>query len=401
MSMGLKVLLLNFPREEIFKVPSNVTITQATIEEDLTLHDFHAIIVDTAEILDDRWWPHTTTYLFSRVYKSNDLENFGKRVKEQIVTGGITFCFSSFKGHRSMKSTDYHFDLSNYFFCPIDLGVVNETGNTFYPKFEELKYFASLLKTVSAGEIEWSCYFSKVPKNARVLGTNRAGYSVFLEVPLGAGKLVMLPLFKNRAQAVTTIVNEIIPQMIQEEEITFIPKWLPDFSSPFEKQTRSVLNAIQKAKRLLYTKDKALKKAVAFAFDKLGFKVDILPDGTLPDLRIADGEQRGIVEVKGHENRQATRRDVLQLLGYLSETEIEEKGIVVSNHEFSKEPSKRSEKAFTDGAIQLGERNDISLVSSINLYKVTMKISEKRMNDVAMKKIRDKIMIGSGEVQLF
>ena len=401
--MPLKVLLLNFSRAEISRVPSNVVITQSTIEQKPTLYDFHAILMDTSEILKDRWWPHddfgrTITHSYHSLI---ELTQFQKKVKEQLETGGITFCFSSSKSTQRISINARGLDkIDNYFFCPIDLGVVSESGDTFNPRFEELKYFTPLVKHMSLKDIEWSCYFSKVPKNARVLGVNRAGYSVFIEVPLGTGKLVMLPRFKDRIKAATIIVNEIIPQMIREEEVTFVPKWLTSFSSPFENQIRIALKEIEKAKRLLFTKDKVLEKAVAFALEKLGFEVNILPDGTLPDLRIADEEQRAIVEVKGHENRQATRRDVLQLLGYMSETDIEEKGIVISNHEFSKEPSKRSNQAFTDGAVKLGKSNDISLISSASLYKVVIKVLEEKLDSETVKKMRDKIMSSSGLVQL-
>lgn len=400
--MTVKVLLLNLPKQQIKRVPGNMTITQATIAKCPTLHDFHAIITDTAEIFGGQWWEAASaTYIYTSTHSYGDIQNFRKKVKEQIETGGITFCFSSSRVYRNIRDRKATVNtLDNYFFCPIDLGIVSSQGDTFYPKFDELRYFAPLLKQIPPEEIEWSCYFSKLPKNTRVLGVNRAGYSVFAEVPLGAGKLVMLPRFKDRTQAATIIVNEIIPRMIHEEEVTFVPKWLPDFSSPFEKLIRSTIGEIERAKRLLFTKDKGLKKAVAFAFEKLGFEVEILPDGTLPDLRVADGEQKAIVEVKGHEKRQATRRDVLQLIGYLSETDIEEKGIVVSNHEFKKEPRERNEKAFTAGAIQLGEKMEVSLVSTINLYEIVMKILEKKLNRPATKKIRGKIMAGSGTVQL-
>ena len=402
--MTLKVLLLNFPIAEILRVPSNIAVTEATIENIPTPHDFHCIILDASEILGERWWSGVTSSgnIVSRRYTTKGIGNFSKRIEEQIKTGGITFCFSSFWHREGMylQLEGGYTKIDNYFFCPANLGVVNESGETFFPKFDKLTYFTPLIKHIPPKEIAWECYFSKVPKNARVLGVNRAGYSVFMEVPLGAGKLVMLPRFKNRVEAATILVNEIIPQIIREEDVTFVPQWLPEFSSPFEKQVRSALNEIERAKRLLFTKDKALKKAVAFAFKKLGFRVNILPDGTLPDLRITDEEQRAIVEVKGHENKQANRKDVLQLLGYSSETDDEEKGIVVCNHEFNKEPSKRSEKAFTKGAVQLGERNDISLISSVSLYKMVMKTLEKKLDNAAMKKMRDNIMAGSGLVPL-
>ena len=402
--MALKVLLLNFPRTEILEVPRNITITAATIENIPTPHDFHCILLDASEVLDKKWWPAATSsdVIVSNRYGMKGIENLGNRIKEQIRTGGVTFCFSSSWHQKDIFLTrrGTYSKIDNFFFCPANLKVANEQGDTFYPKFEELRYFTPLIKHIPPKEIGWTCFFSKVPKTARVLGVNRAGYSVFMEVPLGAGKLVMLPRFKNRAKATTIIVNEIIPQIIREEEVIFVPSWLPGFSSPFEKRVRSSLNEIEKAKRLLFTRDKVLKRTIAFAFEKLGFEVNILPDGTLPDLRIVDGEQTAIVEVKGHENRQATRRDVLQLLGYLSETDVEEKGIVVSNHEFNKEPSKRREKAFTNGAVQLGKRNSISLVSSVSLYKVVMRTLEKKLDNAAMKKMRDEIMAGSGLVPL-
>jgi len=69
----------------------------------------------------------------------------------------------------AVSENSYHL-VSNYFLCPIDLGVVSECGDTFYPKFEELRYFTPLLRQIPPKDVEWSCYFSKVPKNARVLG---------------------------------------------------------------------------------------------------------------------------------------------------------------------------------------------------------------------------------------
>lgn len=93
--MVLKILLLNFPREEILNVPGNVSIAQMTIEDNPTLHDFHAILMDTTEILNNKWWKHDR---YSSVYVAPEkLKGFNGRVKEQIETGGVTFCFSSNK----------------------------------------------------------------------------------------------------------------------------------------------------------------------------------------------------------------------------------------------------------------------------------------------------------------
>ena len=127
---------------------------------------------------------------------------------------------------------------------------------------------------------------------------------------------------------------------------------------------------------MLYAKDKVLKKAVAYAFQKLGFEVNILPDGTLPDLEVSADEVKGVIEVKGYDNKQADRKDVLQLLGYLSETDANVKGIFVSNHELQVSPDSKSPLAFTDGAIQLGNKTELCLLSSIDLWKAVSLVLE-------------------------
>ena len=179
-----------------------------------------------------------------------------------------------------------------------------------------------------------------------------------------------------------------------------MPQWVPDFSSPYEKEVKTTLKELENSKRLLYTKDKVLKKAVAFGFKKLGFKVEILPDGTLPDLRVIDGEQIAVVEVKGHENRQADRKDVLQLLGYISEEDTKEKGVFVCNHEFLVEPDKRNKKAFTEGAIQLADCNNLSLVSAVDLHNAILKIIASKLSDSTAEELRKRIMISRALVPL-
>jgi hypothetical protein len=400
-TMVLKVLTLNFSAKDVpvQTIPANIEITQATFTNSPTPHDFHVLLIDASEVLNSEWWEKSPKgYITSSKHTHEYFLKFKDRIGEQIRTGGITFCIS-YRHFGKYFSSEFH-EIDNYFFCPIDLGIVNEKGNTFHLKYEELKYFNPLFCKIPVDDIEWDCYFSKPPEEARILGTNRARYPVFMEVPLGAGKLVLLPRFKDRQKAVAIIIKEIIPQMIQAEDFVAVPQWVFDFSSPYEQNVKTTLKELETAKRLLYTKDKALKKAVAFGFKKLGFKVDVLPDGTLPDLRISDGEQKIVVEVKGHENKQADRKDVLQLLGYISEEDTKEKGVFVSNHEFNNEPEKRRATAFTDGAILLADCNNISLISSVDLYGSVLKILGNKLSDATAKEIRKKIMTGHALVSL-
>lgn len=391
--MVIKVLTLNFPKEDLPDISDNIEVTQASFIRTPTPHDFHVVLLDASEVLNGKWWNLTKLgYIGSNDFTFDHFYKFKDKIGEQVKTGGITFCFG-YKQFEVYFESEYK-KIDNYFFCPIDLGIVNEKGNTFSLKPYELKYFSPLFSKIPIEDIEWECYFSKVPEGTRILGMNRAKYPVFMEVPIGIGKLVLLPRFKNRKKAVAIILNEIIPQMIHEDESVAIPQWVSGFSPPFESELKNTIKELETAKRLLYTKDKTLKKAVAFAFKKLGFQVEILPDGTMPDLKISDGEQKAVVEVKGHENKQSDRKDVLQLLGYISEEDIKEKGIFLSNHEFNIEPTKRHKNAFTDGAILLADCNKLSLVSSIDLNNIVSKVIENKLCDSSLIELRKTIMTG-------
>ena len=390
--MPIKVLLINFPRHEIYSIPSNVEITDGHAGEEPTLHDYHAVILDVEEILKNEWRPKDwTSERLAHWVKALD-----ERIGEQIKTGGLTFCFS---GERRTKPLPFMV-LDNYDWCPIDFKVTSLSGDTFYPKFEELRYYTPLLKGLQEKAVFWSCYFSELPETSRVLATNRAGYPVFAEIPIGLGKLVMLPRFKNRPQAVTRIVNEVIPHLIREEEPTFLPEWLSDFAPPVETKTRDLLREIETAKKLLYTKNKPLKKAAAYALEKMGFAVKVLPDGTLPDLEVSANGLNGVVEVKGHDRKQGDRNDVLKLLGYLSETDTEAKGIFVCNHELRVGPSSRSEKAFTEAAISVAVKSEICLLSSIDLWNAVLSVIEGKITQEELRKIRNSIMTATGPTTL-
>ena len=396
--MPIKVLLVNFPREEIYQTPVNVEIASNEIlgVTRSTIHDYHVIILDVNEINKTWGFVRGKDAQVQELFHDY-LKGLAAQLREQIETGGVAFCFAGpLNDLRGQPYSD-----TNYDWCPIDLGIVSASGDTFYPKSEELRYYNALLKNVPDKGIIWSCYFSKLPENSRVIATNRAGYPVFAEIPIGQGKLVMLPTFKDRLQAVTTVVNELVPQMVHEEEPFPAPDWLPNFSSEIEAKTRTLLKEIDTAKKLLYAKDKVLKKAVAYAFQKLGFSVNILPDGTLPDLEVSADEMKGVIEVKGHDNKQVDRKDVLQLLGYLSETDAKVKGMFVSNHELRIPPDSRSPQAFTEGAIQLGNRNELCLLSSIELWKAVSLVLENKASSETLTRIRKSLMTGTGPVKIF
>jgi hypothetical protein len=400
--MPLKALLLNVSAEGIIAKNKTLSITQANINSKPTLHDYHAIIIDVSDVLNPAFWGLLAE---SRIDASNiRLKDFKEQVEEQIGTGGITFLFcggsvTSEFGYKTDTNTNFGY-INNYFPSPIDPGIVNEQGDTFYVKNEEVHYFSPLVTKMLDGGISWECFFSELPENARVIATNRAGYPIFAEVPIGNGKLVLLPRFKDRQSAINIIVNDVLPHMVHEDETIAIPDWVATLNHPFEKEIRETLGKIGKAKRLLYTKDRLLKKAAAFAFETIGFYVVELPEDAHADLEIIDGAQKAVVKVKGLEMRLSDRIDVLPLLGYSTPEGNAAKGVFVSNSEFFKAPEQREKSAFKQGALELANDTKLTLLSTIELYNLVMATLQGKATASDVQQFREKILQGKGIINL-
>jgi hypothetical protein len=132
----------------------------------------------------------------------------------------------------------------------------------------------------------------------------------------------------------------------------------------------------------------------------LEFKAEKLHSGAHVDVKITDGDRSALIEVKGHENRQAHRAEYLQLLGYLAEIENPPKGILIVNHEFEKPIHERSESAFIPELNKIAENADIALISCVDLYKIVMGIIENKINDEQKILIRKTILSESGLINL-
>jgi hypothetical protein len=222
--LPIKVLLLNISSEIKFS-NEKVVVFHSNLENRVVLHDFHVILMDMNELLDSKYW-HTKNGLLTTGYQSRS--HLAKDIEKQLLTGGIIFCFS---GEKKIAQCYNYFDasvftasdgktawLSNSFFLPSDLDIINEGGDTFYPRLEELGYFSQLIKQIPKEDIRWRCYFSKLPQKTRVLATNRAKYPIFIEITIGPGKLIMLPYFVNQNEVINEIITKIIPQIFPEDE---------------------------------------------------------------------------------------------------------------------------------------------------------------------------------------
>ncbi len=390
------------------QVINDIIFQNATLQTHPTLHDFHIIIVDMDEIFSSEYWQGD---------KHFDPDVVRSKFQEQIVSGGVVICFSGEPKtmfsrnvqayHNIQKSDDPRHSLvadgylSNYFFCPIPLGIKNENGVTFSFVPENLKNFKPLMKKIPTNDVFWRCYFSNIPEFVKPLGINRAGYAVFIEASLGEGKLVMLPSFKNKNYVFKLLFEEIIPQMIKEENLGQMePKWLTEMEFQSEIMLKQKLSQIRSAKQLISTNGRALEKAVMSTFSLMGYQVEKMNTGSHADIRITDKNKNALVEVKGHRTRQANRTEFNQLFAYLAEIENPPKGIMVVNHEFGKPLNDRNEFAFTSDLISLANKADIALISSVELFGLAFKIIENKVTNDQLIEIRQAILNGSGIINL-
>ena len=96
-------------------------------------------------------------YISSAKHDLDYFKAFKNKFDEQIRTGGVTICFGSHEFSQTYAYSNYV--IGNYFFCPFDLGIVNEKGDTFNLKYEELKYFNPLFNKTCTADITWIAIF--------------------------------------------------------------------------------------------------------------------------------------------------------------------------------------------------------------------------------------------------
>jgi hypothetical protein len=401
--MTIKILFINSKLNDKIDKTKEFEIFSTTFQKLPTLHDFHVLFIDTEELINLAFW------IKSKVFDYADAK---LKILEQISSRGFTFCFCSTYDYLEQKVLEKSSQgeycnnlLNNYFFTPPEVFISNESGDTFTPEYADLGFYNPLFKNnkIPLSDISWKCHFTNLPKGSLVLGRNRAGHPVFVEIPVGSGKLVMLPYFKDKSIVANIIIKEILPQIFKEENIEYsIPAWLKDYDIPIEQELRSKLSKIQNTKKLLFTQSKPLEKAVELAFSLLGFKVKRLEPGSHADILIFDDDFKALVEVKGHSNRQAKRVELSQFFSTV--TEFQEfdkisKGIFVVNHEFEKKPENRSKEGFTQDAVQLAETVGLTLITSTDLYEIIIGVIFDDMNEIGKKIIRDKIKDSSGIVK--
>jgi hypothetical protein len=413
-----RILFAGFEKDSIPQIASGFDVEVSTRKfPDLSLPpallDYHIVVLDVAMIDREQSRIKLLVEQNNKTGEGTDFHElaFDTSVslsaplfKELIETGGIVLAFadaeSSWNGRAltklgsagtgAVKFENNYVGKSSYSWLPVALKVVNKSGPNVYPK-TTVGDFKVLSDSFREEDRNWQCYFIDCPKNSNVLFTNRAEYAIGLEVPLGKGRLVLLPRFGNVTYATKLLIEKVVlPQLgfkEQKRPASIRQSWVAKFEFSAKRkamedmeQARSRIEEYSNLEPLLDSSGEELRQAVRVAFSKIGFQVTQPPE-TKPveDLDLAFDNWNAIVEVKGKE-ADANLRDLRQLLSYLVEVrDIDGKsdmnGIFVINH-YSKVDAETRGKPFTPEAEDLAKKQRIMLCTSYDIYLAIGKVLE-------------------------
>jgi len=329
--------------------------------------------------------------------------------KQLVETGGCVFCFADsetkWDGQYYANNTYYaHEGKSSYSWMPVSVKVVQGSGPHVDLAPLAVNY-KTLIDNFQEMDRSWTCYFTDYPINSTLLFVNRAGYAVGLEIPIGKGKLVLLPRFSNVIHAARLLIEQTyLPSAGAKQKSKRVSSvrqsWVTKFE--FASKKRAVeelgrakrdIEEYQRFEPLLDADGEELRQVVKLAFLKIGFQV-VQPSESKPvqDLNLTFGKWEAVVEVKGKIS-DANITDLRQLLQYLvDQRDIEGRpdmnGIFVINH-FCKIDLEKRGAPFTQAAVELAKKHKITLMSSSELYSAIGKAFDGKDTFEA---IRDRII---------
>jgi len=343
-----------------------------------TIFDYELVIIDLREM--------SVGWYAAHAQKKPEFEKFFK-------SGGM--CYVIIDGYYKRDFA------SNFGWCPFadELEIENKSGETVTCESMDAKFIFDSIK------FSWSCFFSKCPKNAIVLASNRAGDPISIMVPYESGNCIFLPLTDETDKLLDLLIKEglnIIPKREEEKEEfvpTEIPSWVPAFLTETELKLLKTRNEIDEKlgkynrfRPLFWETGDNLQKLVIDAFKELGIKVTKLPKESHGDFEFPiNGDLIGACEVKGLSGN-ANRQDLRQLLDYfIEQRDIEKRkiqGIFIVNHFRKQNPTERGNPA-TEDALDLIQKYDFRLMTTIELYDCLMKFWENKLTtDVFLKRFQ-------------
>jgi len=312
---------------------------------------------------------------------------------------------------------------NNYLWCPIPIKIINESGTSFVFKDDTFReYFKFVKKWTYCFDVP-DMYDTDTIIGENNLVTNRygkylAGRFYFATSRWTSGSLYFLPC----PTEITDIeaINFILEKLFNVYQRTPPPKWtklievpglrniqinietnikkitqLSEENDEFKEKESELISY----RELLYETGTPLEDIIRKVFTVLGYK----PKSPFYKEEYVIGYEKkvGIIECKGNK-KSIKRNDFRQLLDYLKEYEIDyeskHKGILIGNAWRLKplEERDRSETPiFPDDVIKIATKQEIALVSTIDLFNVFCKFLEGR---IKAKDIVKKIFSAKGIV---
>lgn len=389
----MRLLFVDFEEKDIPVIsPSLDIIYEIKGWEELpTLHDYDVIITDLHNLNDS---------------EIRTASQHRRKFEQQVDSGGLLFIFlAPDKSYRI--SSRYGFGRFEWIPNSSHFGVVEEPGESVSILKSD---FRTLFETVGKDNITWEVYLKKAVKGSgepKDLLTNRAGYPISLEVFMGEGRVILLPLFSDRKEAIRNIIEKALPQIfpdlekLRTQELKKIPRpgWVEDYVFTKKKELMEKVELYSKdiqkyteLEALAYSRDIELVRSVALALKELGFQVEITAKkGTVADLDIRIDDKYGAVaEVKGLISPLKIQH-LRQLLHYfIDKRDIERvegiKALFIVNHQMNRKPENRDTVPCTPTALEAAQKHGVAIISTYDLLEALRGVSNREITKEAVRK---------------
>lgn len=411
----------------------DIVICESALETP-SLFDFDIVICNPSSFFKGEaetapWQSKLIGLLFYEPY--NELTTrLRKETAMLLKKGGTVVCLLTERkivkaqvGQNRDGSASYS-RLSNFDWLPLEVKLERGKGTQITPT----RSAGPFVKYLEMPTRYWVCYLNdldEIPSGLsagflkagevsdvafNVMAENEAKKAVALNIKLGGGDIILLPLSENKNTV--EILLECVSEVRRKGQAKPPPDWLAKYIVPSEQNTASELHKVveqmtslanekmrhenelrdkTRIKTLLYERGEQLEESVKIAFEELGFSVSKKED---IDWMIKSAEGGALLEVTGSEG-QIDITKLRQLLDYLTRENRAEptvKGILVANHYIDVEPAKRREP-FTDRVVQTAQALGICLLPTTELFKVLCKAREGSLDKTA---IRKKILEAGG-----
>lgn len=419
-SMPLRTLLVGIEAEK-----SDVDRAKNLLESS-SLFDYDIVIVDVDSVFPEQWREEIPLDENMGVQRKtgrsfrNTIEKLSKEATLLLEKGGMLACLMrpnrgiTWTWHSRTKRRDVRERAHNYDWIPIEsLHYVIEYGSGRRKKLcDDPGPFARYLKMP---ETYWTAYFENVDRlkvQSRSLALNDAGKPIAVEVSIGKGSIVFLPLSEH--PNVGDILIECTSRSFKRIMERPPPSWMEKIRVPSEDADRESLNALlekvskvqaeyetalnvfeekTRVKKLLYEKDEPLEEAVKEAFKELGFTLTRKDD---KDWIASSDYGEAILEVTGSVGSIDIDK-LRQLLNYLiddyKESGVEKKAILVGNH-FVNDTAEARKEPFTEKVLGEADVHKMCLLPTVELFKIICYLREGKVKaDDIRKKIVETVGI--------